>query len=131
MMVVVMMMVPMAPDHDDGPAAVVAVVMMVVVMMVLSELDVGVRRIGRTLIDDLEDLCGVRNRFQQIGVGVGLQRICRQWDCRHSLRGRQRTERRYCSQKPCYLLFHGIHSKNALPESQTQRSNQGSGTANS
>jgi hypothetical protein len=112
MMVVMMMMmvVPMAADHDDGPAAVVAV-MMVVVVMVLGELDLGVRRIGRTLIDDLEDCCGVRNRFQQIGVGVGLQRVCRQWGCRHSLRGRQRTERRYCSQKPSYLLFHGILQK--------------------
>jgi hypothetical protein len=109
---VMVMMVPMAPDHDDGPAAVVAVMMMmVVVMMVLSELDVGVRRIGRTLIDDLEDCCGVWNRFQQIGVGIGLQRICRQWDCRSSLRGRQRTERRYRSQKPGYLLFHGILQK--------------------
>ena len=83
--VVVMMMVvvmPMASDHDHGSTTPMAVMVMVmvVVVMVLGELDVCVGGRGLTFVDDLQDRRGIRDRLQQVGVGIGLQRIRRGTD---------------------------------------------------
>lgn len=126
MMMVMVMVMSMAPDHDRGSAAPVAVVVMVVVV-ILSELDVGFFGSRRPLINDLEDVRGIGNRLQQVSVGVGLQGVYGQWGCRRGLRSRQRTERRYRSQKPGYLLFHVFCSKKALPDSATRPPNECSG----
>ena len=75
MVVVVVMMVPVAPDHDHGPTRMCVV--MVVVMVGLGELNgaLGTRR--RSFIHCLECRGSVRNRLQQIGIGIGLQHVGR------------------------------------------------------
>jgi hypothetical protein len=61
MMMMVVVMMPVTSDHDHRPAPPMAVMMMV--MMVLCELDAGVRGSGRTLVDDPQDRCSVRDRL--------------------------------------------------------------------
>src|SRR5215469_6787353 len=86
MMVVMVMMVviPAAGRHHIHARPVIAVViavaapiaMVMVVVIPLRHLHIAVRRFWRRLfIQGLQDLGGVRNRLQQLGVGVGLQRI--------------------------------------------------------
>lgn len=66
-MMVVVMMVPVAP-HDDR--AVMVVMMMV---MHLSELHSGLGRGNwRTFINHLQRRCCIRDRLQQVGIGIGL-----------------------------------------------------------
>src|SRR5579884_3574411 len=87
MMVVMVVVIPAARRyHIDARAIAVApavmMVMMVVVMMVipLRHLHIALARSGRRLfIERLQDLRGIRNRLQQLRIGVGLQRIRRAW----------------------------------------------------
>jgi len=102
-MVMVVVVVPMATDYDHGASAVMAVMMMV--MMVLSELYIGA--CWSLLVDHSKYRGGVRDRFQQFRIGVGLQRVRRH---RRGIRRRQRPERRHRSQKSSNLLFHDVCS---------------------
>jgi hypothetical protein len=99
-MMVVVVMVPMASDHDDRSATPMAVMVMVVVMMmmVLGKLDACVGGRGLAFVDDLQDSRGVRDRLQQVGVGIGLERIRRGDGGWRRLRGRHRAESRHRSQ---------------------------------
>jgi hypothetical protein len=69
MMVVVMMVMPMGqPDDDARPIS----VMMMVVMVILRELDISVpRRRWLLLVDRLQERARIRDRLQQLGIGVG------------------------------------------------------------
>jgi hypothetical protein len=71
-MVVVMMMVmmmPMASNHDDRATPHMAVVM--VVMVHLSHLHISFRGFGRRLlIQRLQRFCRIRDRLEQVGVGI-------------------------------------------------------------
>jgi len=104
-MVMVVVVVPMATDYDHGASAVMAVMMMMMVMMVLSELYIGA--CWSLLVDHFKYRGGVRDRFQQFRIGVGLQRVRRH---RRGIRRRQRPERRHRSQKSSNLLFHDVCS---------------------
>jgi hypothetical protein len=125
-MVMVMVMVPMATDHDHGTPAPMAVMVVMVVMVVLSELNVGVR--GSLLVDHFENRGGVRDRFQQFRIGVGLQRVHRH---RRGMRGRHRPKRRHRSQKSSDLLFHDVCSNLpvANPRAGWQREKAANGSA--
>ncbi len=76
-MVVMMMMVPVRHDHDArGPTPVMVVVMMVV--MVLRELHPRLVADGTLLlIHRLQDLAGIGDRLEEVGVGIGVQNIRR------------------------------------------------------
>jgi hypothetical protein len=69
MMVVMVMMMPMGhPDDDTRPIS----VMMVVVMVILRELDISIRGRRRPLfVDRLQERARIRDRLQQLGIGVG------------------------------------------------------------
>ena len=84
MMVVMVVVIPPAGrNHIDAwsvaiIAVVMVVMMMVVVVVPLRHLHIAFRRFGRRLfIKRLQDFCGVRNRLEQLGIGVGLQRVRR------------------------------------------------------
>jgi len=71
-MVVMMMMVVMMPmgqpDDDARPIR----VMMMVVMVILRELDISIRgRRGSLFVDCLQECARVRDRLQELGIGVG------------------------------------------------------------
>lgn len=75
-MMMMVVMVPVAPDHDDRPAGISVV--MVMVVMGLRQLNIGFGRSGRrAFIDDPQLRGGVRDRLQQVGVGIGLQHVHR------------------------------------------------------
>jgi hypothetical protein len=67
--VVVMMVMPMGqPDDDARPIS----VMMMVVMVILRELDISVPgRRWLLLVDRLQERARIRDRLQQLGIGVG------------------------------------------------------------
>ena len=68
MMVVVM---PMASDHDDRATPHMAVVMVMMVVVHLSQLYVSFRGFGwRLFIQRLQHLSCIRDRCEQVGVGV-------------------------------------------------------------
>ena len=70
-MVVVMMVVvmPMAPNHDDRATPHMAVVVVMVVH--LSELHISFHGLGRRLlIQRLQRFCRIRDRLEQVGVGI-------------------------------------------------------------
>jgi hypothetical protein len=69
MMMVVMMMMPMGhPDDDARPVR----VMMMVVMVILRELDISIRgRRGSLFVNCLQECARVRDRLQELGIGVG------------------------------------------------------------
>jgi hypothetical protein len=47
--------------------------MMVVVMVILRELDISIRgRRGSLFVDRLQQRARIRDRLQQIGIGIGL-----------------------------------------------------------
>lgn len=104
--VVMMVMMPVTADHDHRAASPVTVMM--VVMMVMVELRELNRPLGRghLLVHDFQDLSGIRNRLQQVRIGIGLQGV-RSRRCRNGcgLGGRQGAES-YRSQKSGDLLFH-------------------------
>ena len=77
MVMVVMMMVPVRHDHDArGPTPVMVVVMMVV--MVLRKLHPRLITHGTLLlIHRLQDLAGIGDRLEEVGVGIGVQNIRR------------------------------------------------------
>ena len=71
MMVVMMMMMmmPMASDHDDRTTPHMAV--MVVMVVHLSQLHISFGGLGRRLlIQGLQRFCRIRDRLEQVGVGV-------------------------------------------------------------
>jgi hypothetical protein len=105
MVMVMVMVMAMATDHDHGAPAVMAVMVVMMVMMVLSELNVAVH--WSPLIDHFENRGGVRDRFQQFRIGVGLQRVRLH---RRGMRRRQCPERRHRSQKSSNLRFHDVYS---------------------
>src|ERR1700750_1346481 len=108
-MVVMVVVVTVASDHDHRPAAPMAVVVMMRVMVViLGELNVGVGGGGLALVNDLEHRRGVWDGLQQVGIGVGLQRVRRGNGGWRRLRGRHRAGSSYGSQKSGNLLFHDV-----------------------
>ena len=69
MMVMVVMMPVGQPDDDARP---ISVMMMVVVMVILRELDISVRGSrGPLLVDRLQERARIRDRLQELGIGVG------------------------------------------------------------
>ena len=85
MMVVMMVMAPRYYDHGSPPPSVVmVVVMMMMVVIELRYLRIGLRLPCRCpLVERAQRGCGVRNWFQQVGVGIGLQHVglCRGGRC--------------------------------------------------
>jgi hypothetical protein len=74
-MVVMVMMMMMVPEGQRKHDARTMVVVMVMVVMVVMVRDLNVARIGRRillLVDRLQHRAGVRDRLQQIGIGMGL-----------------------------------------------------------
>jgi hypothetical protein len=72
-MVVMMMMVvmPMASYHDDRATPVMVVVMVMMMVVHLSQLHISFRGFGRRLlIQRLQRLGRIRDRFEQVGVGI-------------------------------------------------------------
>jgi hypothetical protein len=105
MVVVVMMMMPVAP-----------VMMMVVVMMMgLCELHSGLRRgRGRAFVDYFQRCRCIRDRSQQVSIGIGLQYVHRLGGrSRRGLGGAQGADRGHRSKKSSYSLFHGVSLSNA------------------
>jgi hypothetical protein len=75
MMVVVMMVmvVVMPMGHPDDDARPISVMVMVVVMVILRELNISIlRRRGPLLVERLQQRAGIRDRLQQVGIGIGL-----------------------------------------------------------
>lgn len=73
MVMVVMMMVvmPMASNHDDRATPPMAVVMVMMMAVHLSQLHIPFRGFGRRLlIQRLQRLCRIRDRCEQVGVGI-------------------------------------------------------------
>lgn len=69
MMVVVVM--PMASNHHDRATPRMAVVMMVMMVVHLSHLQISFRGFGRRLlIQRLQRFCRIRDRLEQVGVGI-------------------------------------------------------------
>jgi hypothetical protein len=69
-MVMMMVVVPVRDDHDPRSAI---SVMMVVVVVILRELDIAVGgRRGPLFVDRLQEHARIRDRLQQLGIGVGL-----------------------------------------------------------
>jgi hypothetical protein len=106
-MVVVMVVMPMGhPDDDARPISVM--MMMMVVMVILRELDISVPRRRRPLfVERLQQRARIRDRLQQVGIGIGLQRVGRGWRWR-GMRSPHRSERCHRSQKSGYPLFQSI-----------------------
>ncbi|MBV9457391.1 MAG: hypothetical protein JO141_07765 [Bradyrhizobium sp.] len=109
MMVVVVVMVPVAPD-DDGP-----VVMVMMVVMGLGELHSGLCRGNwRAFINHFQRRRRIRDRLQQVGIGIGLQDV-RRFACRgrRGLDSAQGADRGHRAKKSSYSLFHGVSLSNA------------------
>ena len=71
MVMMVMVVMPMASDHDDRGTPHMAVVMVMMMAVHLSQLDVPFRGFGRRLlIQRLQRLCRIRDRCEQVGVGI-------------------------------------------------------------
>jgi hypothetical protein len=69
-MVMMVVVVPVRDDHD--PRSAISVVMMMVVMVILRELDIAVGgRRGPLFVDRLQEHARIRDRLQQLGIGVG------------------------------------------------------------
>jgi hypothetical protein len=69
MVVMMMVMMPVASDHDDRATPHMAVVMMMVVH--LSQPHISFRGLGRRLlIQGLQCFCRIRDRLEQVGVGI-------------------------------------------------------------
>ena len=71
MVVVVVVVVPVTADDDHRCAAPMAVVMVMMVVMILRELNARIRRWG-TFVQHLEGSRRVRDRLQQLSIGVCL-----------------------------------------------------------
>jgi hypothetical protein len=68
-MMMVVVMVPMASNHDDRGTPHMAVVMVMVVH--LRHLHISFRGFGRRLlIQRLQRFCRIRDRLEQVGVGI-------------------------------------------------------------
>ncbi len=66
-----MVVVPMASDHDDRGTPPMAVVMVMMMVVHLSHLHISFGGLGRRLlIQRLQRLCRIRDRFEQVGVGI-------------------------------------------------------------
>ena len=71
MVVVVMVVMPMASDHNDRAAPPMAVVMVMMMMVHLGHQHISFRGFGRRLlIQRLQRLCRIRDRCEQVGVGI-------------------------------------------------------------
>ena len=106
-MVMMMMVVVVPMRHPDDDARPISVMMMVV-MVILRELDISVPRRRRPLfVERLQQRARIRDRPQQVGIGIGLQRVGRGWRWR-GMRSPHRSERCHRSQKSGYLLFQSI-----------------------
>ena len=71
MVMVMMVVVPVRDDHDPR-SAISVVMMMMVVMVILRELDIAVGgRRGPLFVDRLQEHARIRDRLQQLGIGVG------------------------------------------------------------
>ena len=102
---VVVVMMPMASNHDHRGTPRMAVVM-VMMMVHLSQLHISLRGFGRRLlIQRLQRLCRIRDRLEQVGIGIRGKRVRRAWRGR-GLRGTKGAERRHRSQKSSDLLVH-------------------------
>jgi hypothetical protein len=100
MVVVVVVMMPVTP-----------VVMVVVVMMMgLCELYCGLRRgRRRAFVNYFQRRCCIRDRLQQLGIGIGLQDVRRLGGRgRRGLGRAQGANRGHRSKKSSYSLFHGV-----------------------
>jgi|HubBroStandDraft_4_1064222.scaffolds.fasta_scaffold1260880_1 hypothetical protein len=72
MVVMVVMVVMMPVGHPDDDARPISVVM-VMVVVVLREPDVSVPRRRRLLlVERLQQRARIRDRLQQVGIGIGL-----------------------------------------------------------
>jgi hypothetical protein len=71
--VVMMMMMVVMPVRDDhNPRSPISVVMVVMVMVILRELDIAVGgRRGPLFVDRLQEHARIRDRLQELGIGVG------------------------------------------------------------
>ena len=70
MMVVVVVVMPVRDDHD--PRSAISMVMVVVMMVILRELDIAVGGCrGPLLVDRLQEHARIRDRLQELGIGVG------------------------------------------------------------
>jgi len=69
MVMVMVVVVPVRDDHD--PRSAISVVMMMVVMVILRELDIAVGGRRGPLVDRLQEHARIRDRLQQLGIGVG------------------------------------------------------------
>ena len=71
MVMVMMVVVPVRDDHDPR-SAISVVMMMMVVMVILRELDIAIGGRRRPLfVDRLQEHARIRDRLQQLGIGVG------------------------------------------------------------
>jgi hypothetical protein len=69
-MMMVMVVMPVRDDHD--PRSAISVVMVVVMMVILRELDISIRGRRRLLfVDHLQERARIRDRLQELGIGVG------------------------------------------------------------
>ena len=110
MMMMVVMVVPVAPD-DDGP-----VVMVMMVVMGLGELHSGFCRGNwRAFINHFQRRRCIRDRLQQVGIGIGLQDV-RRFGCRgrRGLGSAQGADRGHRAKKSSYSLFHGVSLQCAI-----------------
>ena len=117
MVVVMMMMMVIAARHHIDPRAVavtiaiaapvamVMVVMMMVVMIPLRQFDLrlGLRRSLR--VERLQDLRGIRDRLEKVGVRIDLEDVRRGGRCRR-LRRAERADSGDRAQQACDLLIH-------------------------
>jgi hypothetical protein len=109
--VVVMVVVPatMRVHHDDGTTAEIAVMVMMMVVMVMVELRhlhvVFGRFRRRLLIQCLQHLRRIRDRLEQVGIGIGLHDIGRAGR-RRSLSRAERADSGDRAQQSCDSLIH-------------------------
>jgi hypothetical protein len=114
--VMMVVMVAVSRRHHDDARRIPAIGVMMVVMVVvtadadddLGQLDIRVRRLGRSrFVDGLQQRCGIRDRFEQVSEGIRPQHVARRrsWR-RRGLRRAESSERCYRSQKSSYLLTH-------------------------
>ncbi len=65
------MMMPMASDHHDRATPHMAVVMVMMMVVHLSQLHISFRGFGRRLlIQRLQRFCRIRDRCEQVSVGI-------------------------------------------------------------
>ena len=113
--VVMVMVMPVAFDHHRGPP-----LGMMMMMVSLSELDGALGPGCRAFIHRLERRRSVRDRLQQIGIGIGLKHVG-WWRRGRRLYRADRTERGYRAKKAGDFLVHGVFSGALLPGTANQR----------